>query len=261
MGSQFGFLKQCTETYTRAVFDVATEMFAYLPLAAIIDHQTLCLHGGLGPQLTSSRQIAELPKRIDEFGDPVIDAILWSDPSDDITGYRPSEKRGAGYEFGADAVDDFLRENRIHMIIRGHECVRDGGCYSCDRQVLTVFSASNYGQLGNHGAIAELSVTCQVKIIRFEPLPILKRANVNFVMAAETNMKTPSGDPHPAIACGFEPVNTFKGKHHRPKFSRSDSGLPKLCQADGPEPQIHIVLPQSQSLRRRAAKIRRFTRQ
>jgi protein phosphatase len=264
MGCQFGFLRQCTEAYTRALFDAAVEMFAYLPVAAIIDDQTLCLHGGLGPHFTSPRQISALPKRIEEFGNPVIDAILWSDPSDTVDRYRPSEKRGVGYEFGADAVDDFLRHNHIHMIIRGHECVRDGGRYSCDRQVLTVFSASNYGQSGNQGAIAELSVTCQVKLIRFEPLPILRRADVNFVSTSETDgkhTKVWTGQPRGTIAMALESIGPLKVRRRRAKFSRSDSALPRLCVAEGGERETESVaaLPLSQSIRR-GARMARFTK-
>jgi diadenosine tetraphosphatase ApaH/serine/threonine PP2A family protein phosphatase len=262
MGCQFGFLRQCTEAYTRAVFDAAVEMFAYLPLAAIIDGQTLCLHGGLGPEFTSPRQIAALPKRIEEFGNPVLDAILWSDPSDSILGYRHSEKRGVGYEFGADAVDNFLRQNQIYMIIRGHECVRDGCRYSCDRQVLTVFSASNYGQSGNQGAIAELSVTCQVKITRFQPLPILRLANVTFVSASETNLKDPELRPGHCIVHGLEPgasLSASKGNRRPRRILRSDSALPKLCAAEG-DADCQTLVPQSQSIRR-VARIAMLTKQ
>lgn len=40
--------------------------------------------------------------------------LMWSDP-DDIRGYKPSP-RGAGWLFGADAVQKFLKNNDLEYI-------------------------------------------------------------------------------------------------------------------------------------------------
>ena len=42
-----------------------TELFNFLPVAALIDEKILCMHGGLGPDLMSLNQILDLPRPSD----------------------------------------------------------------------------------------------------------------------------------------------------------------------------------------------------
>lgn len=45
--------------------------------------------------------------------------LMWSDPVEDSRGWHVSP-RGAGYLFGSDVVDKFIRDNSIEMIVRAH---------------------------------------------------------------------------------------------------------------------------------------------
>jgi diadenosine tetraphosphatase ApaH/serine/threonine PP2A family protein phosphatase len=87
--------------------------------------------------------------------------LLWSDPceSDREIGFKPNTFRdstntGNIVKFGADRVMRFLHDNRLNMLIRGHECVMEGYERSSRGDMVTVFSATDYcGKNKNPAAI------------------------------------------------------------------------------------------------------------
>ena len=42
-----------------------TEMFNWMPVAAIIDDKIFCVHGGLSPELISLEQLHKIPRPTD----------------------------------------------------------------------------------------------------------------------------------------------------------------------------------------------------
>ncbi len=52
-----------------------TDLFNYLPVAALIDEKILCMHGGLSPDLRNLNQIIDLPRPSDipDQGKPFYD--------------------------------------------------------------------------------------------------------------------------------------------------------------------------------------------
>jgi serine/threonine-protein phosphatase 4 catalytic subunit len=80
------------------VWRFCTELFDYLPLAAIIDNTVFCVHGGLSPSISTIDEIKVIDRKQEVPHDGAMCDLMWSDP-EEITGWGLSP-RGAGYLFG-----------------------------------------------------------------------------------------------------------------------------------------------------------------
>jgi diadenosine tetraphosphatase ApaH/serine/threonine PP2A family protein phosphatase len=127
------------------LFESLNGVFAVLPFAAVVNRDRLLVHGGIGPNLKTLDQINKIPKPLDELYGGIPDLLVWSDPSPDISQFKPSS-RGVGFEFGEAALTSFLEQNNLKMLVRGHQALLDGVKFEFHRKIVTVFSASNYCQ-------------------------------------------------------------------------------------------------------------------
>ncbi|CAF3756758.1 unnamed protein product [Adineta steineri] len=153
----FTFKTECKIKYTERVYDACMRAFDCLPLAALIDKQFFCVHGGLSPEIHTLDDI----KKLDRFKEPPpygpMCDLLWSDPVEDYGHEKSHEEkylfnatRGCSYFYTFKAVNDFLARNSLLTVIRAHEA-QDVG-YRMYRKcpqsgfpsLMTIFSAPNY---------------------------------------------------------------------------------------------------------------------
>ncbi|XP_041124817.1 serine/threonine-protein phosphatase 2B catalytic subunit beta isoform-like isoform X7 [Polyodon spathula] len=160
----FTFKQECKIKYSERLYDACMDAFDCLPLAALLNRQFLCVHGGLSPEIQTLDDI----RRLDRFKEPPAFGpmcdLLWSDPCEDFGNEKSPEHfshntvRGCSYCYSYPAVCDFLQTNNLLSIIRAHEA-QDAG-YRMYRKsqttgfpsLITIFSAPNYLDVYNNKA-------------------------------------------------------------------------------------------------------------
>ncbi|XP_073943975.1 serine/threonine-protein phosphatase 2B catalytic subunit 3-like [Choristoneura fumiferana] len=160
----FTFKQECKIKYSEKVYDACMDAFDCLPLAALMNQQFLCVHGGLSPEINNLDDI----RKLDRFKEPpafgAMCDLLWSDPLEDFGNEKNAEHfshnsvRGCSYFYSYAACCDFLQRNNLLSIIRAHEA-QDAG-YRMYRKsqttgfpsLITIFSAPNYLDVYNNKA-------------------------------------------------------------------------------------------------------------
>ncbi|EDQ85139.1 uncharacterized protein MONBRDRAFT_29480 [Monosiga brevicollis MX1] len=149
-----------------SVYDACMNSFDCLPIAAIMNKQFFCVHGGISPEVSKVEDINSL----DRFNEPdesgALCDLLWADPHDRFdedlgdTAFQHNETRGCSYYYTHKAVCSFLERNELLSVIRAHEA-QDAGyrMYKPNPStgfpsVITLFSAPNYLDVyGNKAAV------------------------------------------------------------------------------------------------------------
>ena len=94
--------------------------------------------------------------------------MLWSDPTKKISGWGKND-RGTSVTFGTDVVSKFLYKHDLDLICRAHQVVEDGYEFFANRQLVTIFSATNYMHRFDNAAammVIDPSLTCSFKILK-----------------------------------------------------------------------------------------------
>ena len=164
----YGFYDECKRRYNVRLWRNFTELFNYLPVAALIDEKILCMHGGLSPDLRNISSISEISRPTDIPDSGLLCDLLWSDPDKDVLEFDEND-RGVSVVFGEKIVNEFNRRNDLDLIIRAHQVVDDGYEFFVQRQLITIFSAPNYcGEFDNSAGIMIIdeALTCSLKVLR-----------------------------------------------------------------------------------------------
>lgn len=117
---RYGFYEECTTRFDAKLWWKFIECFSRLPVAAIVGEKIFCVHGGISPELQNLDQIRKIQRPVHEPISSLLIDLLWSDPSEDIQGWKTNELRQTSFIFGADKVTEFLQKHDLDLICRAH---------------------------------------------------------------------------------------------------------------------------------------------
>lgn len=100
------------------------QVFDFLVLAAIVDGEVLCVHGGLSPEIRTVDQIRVVARAQEIPHEGAFCDLVWSDP-EDVETWAVSP-RGAGWLFGNKVATEFNHVNKLRLIARAHQLVNEG---------------------------------------------------------------------------------------------------------------------------------------
>lgn len=157
MTTAFGFKNECVTKYSSDVYAKFIDCFRYMPFAAVINGRIFCTHGGISPDVGTLEQIEELEKPMYINESLISNGLLWSDPRADIDDYQEND-RGAGYYYSEKNLDEFLKKNKLEMLIRSHEpCCLGYFLVFENNKCATIFSNGDYCGIRNDFAVAIVS--------------------------------------------------------------------------------------------------------
>eukprot|EP01082_Thalassiosira_pseudonana_P008538 g7524.t1 g7524 contig24:823767-825814(+) len=192
------FIYQCRERFGDdigyRIWEATNQTFDRMPLAAVIDQDIFCVHGGIPRPISDGsvqggriKDILNVPKvaginppyehEEDEYQQVASDCI-WSDPAsedqenrnvDERTGYGDSLRGGGAICFGHRAVTNFLAQQGFSYIMRAHEAHAEGVAVSKGARVFTVFSTSKDHNQGNNAMAGCI-------LIDFEKMQVINRS-------------------------------------------------------------------------------------
>ena len=140
--------------FDEETYQATIQAFQSLPLAAVVNGEYFCVHGGISSRLQSLKSVNEI-ERFQEPGDEenLFNDLLWADPMKMKETFNHSEKpndRGISVLFGWAVLEAFLEANMLRALVRAHEQKDDGFKLhmwrgeSDDPPCITIFSAPNY---------------------------------------------------------------------------------------------------------------------
>lgn len=133
-----GFGDECASKFKENIddqysfFSRVNRLFEKMPIAALIEDNIFCVHGGIGQTMKSIYELDKIDKPIrinyepKSRSDKIIYELLWSDPC------RPNEQENAinqdhdyfktklNNKFSEDKATVFCNENDLMTIVRSH---------------------------------------------------------------------------------------------------------------------------------------------
>ena len=165
----YNFREQMIVKYDEETYEAVIDAFYQLPLAAIVNGEYLCLHGGVSSRLNRIEQIDELERRQEcTYDASLFNDILWADPIKSRKAQHTKEEenvdRGLSVKFGWPVLKPLLERNQLKTLVRAHQqkdmgyklhlwAGKDEEGVDRDPPCITIFSAPNYSNHQNPGSI------------------------------------------------------------------------------------------------------------
>lgn len=182
--------------YTSKLYHAFIKTFSYLPIGAIVNKTTFCVHGGLSPLFTKIDSLNTMIDRpIYNFEDnQLLSDLLWSEPFHNVHYLFDKKASGRGNFFNRECVSNFLNENSLNRIIRSNQYSQNGLIKSFDDQCITVFSSSAFDKKyqDNCSSVLQLFQNDDtIQITTFPPIKRLEKSEAVYykVEPLNTNLK------------------------------------------------------------------------
>lgn len=148
MNTSYGFLDQLIRIFRKEydrVYDAYLKVFSEMPLAGIVNNRIMLVHGGLAKGVGKIEELEEAGKGGEEPENPKVFETLWNDPSEDVEEFSHNPRGPGVYYFGSKALERFLENNNLRMMVRSHEPVLQGHRILFNGILITIFSCRFYG--------------------------------------------------------------------------------------------------------------------
>ena len=153
---------QCKLSDYPEAFDHFQEAFEFIPYGYVVRKHFFVIHGGLCAGMKVSKLKALSRSTSSYKNNYCLYSMLWNDPADpcesvNANGLALSPRGDLCRRFHQKITFDFLHRNKLEMLVRSHQAVEKGAQMDHLNRCLTVFSAPNYRQRGNRGAVLVIS--------------------------------------------------------------------------------------------------------
>ncbi|RUS69639.1 hypothetical protein EGW08_022604 [Elysia chlorotica] len=203
--SKTTFKLECETKYSLDVYEDFCQSFDHLPLVAIINKYTMCVHGGISPKALDLAHI----DAINRFEEPpprgAMTDLLWADPDPNFGQEAPTtpcftfnRDRLISVFFTCEALKHFMKRNRLTCLIRANQPLFDGFSHL----VLLTVSRVTVCVLQVFLSRVAHRVTCDCVSRRF----------------VEYQMPVQAKDEHKYSMKGVFSAPNFKGKRNQGKF-------------------------------------------
>jgi diadenosine tetraphosphatase ApaH/serine/threonine PP2A family protein phosphatase len=195
VNATYGLRNDCETLYGHTgLWQLANSIFDLLPIAAVIDRQIFCVHGGLSPTFAFVQHLSILNRKreidppekagLSEIELRAIVDITWSDP-ESVSKFVPNP-RGKGTLFGPIQTRHFLYNNRLAkgrqttrsdprhaFLARSHQVAQLGWEWVHQDALVTVWSAPNYAyKTDNEACVMKVDGQGPVAFVKFEKDPV-----------------------------------------------------------------------------------------
>lgn len=127
MSEHFTFREEVMTKFNSDVnmYELFIESFEVLPIAADVNGDYLCMHGGISPEMTSLEDINKINRFVEPPLQGLLCDLLWSDPGSDKEAktlkFAKNTERECSFRFGLEPVKQILKKNNFLSIVRAHQ--------------------------------------------------------------------------------------------------------------------------------------------
>lgn len=133
----------------RRVYHSIMDCFNQLYVCALLEGSLFMVHGGIPTRSATFLSLSNAHKDIE-----LLEELLWNDPMPN-NGVEMSP-RGAGFLFGPDVTEHFLKSMGVKVVIRAHEPCERGYEVHHDGKLMTIFSRKGPPYFNLHAAYLDI---------------------------------------------------------------------------------------------------------